>query len=122
MELKVSLRWFCHLDDDDYLNVHRLVKLLGDWSPQEDWYLGKPSIRTPLEILNREPKSQNKLYAERRKPQMPTSNGPNTKDKTSCDCEKLREEVIFPDILPTPVSGAGAHLTHFDSVVTLRHP
>ncbi|KAF6203686.1 hypothetical protein GE061_002019 [Apolygus lucorum] len=53
-------KWFCHLDDDNYLNVHRLVKLLGDYSPQEDWYLGKPSIRTPLEILNREPKPQNK--------------------------------------------------------------
>ncbi|KAF6209960.1 hypothetical protein GE061_015715 [Apolygus lucorum] len=26
------------------------------------------------------------LYAKRRKPHMPTSNGPNTKDNTSCDC------------------------------------
>ncbi|KAJ9590163.1 hypothetical protein L9F63_016719, partial [Diploptera punctata] len=47
-------RWFCHFDDDNYVNVPRLVNLLADYSPQEDWYLGKPSIRAPLEILNRD--------------------------------------------------------------------
>ena len=47
-------RWFCHFDDDNYVNVPRLVYLLADYSPQEDWYLGKPSIRAPLEILNRD--------------------------------------------------------------------
>jgi hypothetical protein len=33
------------------------VRLLADYSPQEDWYLGKPSIRAPLEILNRDKSS-----------------------------------------------------------------
>lgn len=43
-------RWFCHFDDDNYVNVPRLVKFLGDYSPVEDWYLGKTSIQAPLEI------------------------------------------------------------------------
>jgi len=50
-------RWFCHFDDDNYVNIPRLVRLLADYSPQEDWYLGKPSIRAPLEILNRDKSS-----------------------------------------------------------------
>ncbi|KAL1140631.1 hypothetical protein AAG570_000561 [Ranatra chinensis] len=53
--------WFCHFDDDNYVNVARLVRILGEYNPQEDWYLGKPSIRTPLEIINREPKARNKV-------------------------------------------------------------
>lgn len=47
-------KWFCHFDDDNYVNVPRLVKLLKKYNHQEDWYLGKPSIRAPLEILSRE--------------------------------------------------------------------
>ncbi|XP_017489355.1 PREDICTED: fringe glycosyltransferase-like, partial [Rhagoletis zephyria] len=43
-------RWFCHFDDDNYVNVPRLVKLLDEYSPSVDWYLGKPSIFSPLEI------------------------------------------------------------------------
>ncbi|XP_054270130.1 fringe glycosyltransferase [Macrosteles quadrilineatus] len=55
--LNSDKKWFCHFDDDNYVNVPRLVKLLGDFSHQEEWYLGKPSIRAPLEILNRESKA-----------------------------------------------------------------
>ncbi|XP_053955564.1 fringe glycosyltransferase isoform X1 [Anastrepha ludens] len=43
-------KWFCHFDDDNYVNVPRLVKLLDEYSPSVDWYLGKPSIFSPLEI------------------------------------------------------------------------
>ncbi|XP_067013198.2 fringe glycosyltransferase [Anabrus simplex] len=56
--LESGKKWFCHVDDDNYVNVPRLVRLLADYSPQEDWYLGKPSIRAPLEILNRDNTSQ----------------------------------------------------------------
>lgn len=56
--LKISFwfrcRWFCHFDDDNYVNVPRLVRFLGDYNPREDWYLGKPSIQTPLEIINKD--------------------------------------------------------------------
>jgi len=47
-------RWFCHFDDDNYVNVPQLVKMLQDYPWQDDWYLGKPSIKAPLEILDRE--------------------------------------------------------------------
>ena len=50
--LAFVFRWFCHFDDDNYVNVPRLVRFLGDYSPREDWYLGKPSIRAPLKIIN----------------------------------------------------------------------
>ena len=46
-------RWFCHFDDDNYVNTARLSELLAGYSPQEDWYLGKNSIRTPLQIMDR---------------------------------------------------------------------
>ena len=36
------------------MNVPRLVDLLQKYNPQEDWYLGKPSIRAPLNIMNRD--------------------------------------------------------------------
>lgn len=49
VSLSIS-RWFCHFDDDNYVNVPRLVKLLDEYSPSVDWYLGKPSISSPLEI------------------------------------------------------------------------
>ena len=48
------LSWFCHFDDDNYVNVPRLLALLRGFDPRLEWYLGKPSIRAPLEILNRD--------------------------------------------------------------------
>lgn len=47
----LNFRWFCHFDDDNYVNVQKLVDLLKDFSPSVDWYLGKPSIASPLEIF-----------------------------------------------------------------------
>jgi len=52
--LESNKMWFCHFDDDNYVNVPRLVDLLQKYNPQEDWYLGKPSIRAPLNIMNRD--------------------------------------------------------------------
>ncbi|CAH1374999.1 fringe glycosyltransferase [Tenebrio molitor] len=54
-------KWFCHFDDDNYVNVPRLVRFLGDYNPREDWYLGKPSIQAPLEIINKEKKPTQKV-------------------------------------------------------------
>ncbi len=47
-------RWFCHFDDDNYVNVPALVRKLQEFDPRQDWYLGKPSIPEPLEILDRD--------------------------------------------------------------------
>ncbi len=34
-------RWYCHLDDDEYVNVEVLVKLLSRYNPErERIYLG----------------------------------------------------------------------------------
>ena len=43
-------RWFCHFDDDNYVNVQSLLSLLSQYDEQRDWYLGKPSIKAPLEL------------------------------------------------------------------------
>ena len=45
--------WFCHVDDDTYLNVPALVKMLSSYSSKKEWYLGKASISTSLEMLDR---------------------------------------------------------------------
>lgn len=50
-------RWFCHFDDDNYVNVPRLLKLLDNYNPREDWYLGRPSIPAPLEIMRQDTES-----------------------------------------------------------------
>jgi len=46
-------RWFCHFDDDNYVNVPALVKTLRAFDHRAEWYLGKPSIAGKLEVLDR---------------------------------------------------------------------
>lgn len=48
-----QFKWFCHFDDDNYVNIPRLVDLLSSYDSRDDWYLGKPSIRAPLQIMDR---------------------------------------------------------------------
>jgi fringe protein len=46
-----DLAWFCHVDDDNYLNRRALAALLAGYDGREsDWYLGKASIPGPLEL------------------------------------------------------------------------
>ena len=52
--LLLRCRWFCHFDDDNYVNVPALLRKLRRFDHREDWYLGKPSIPEPLEILDRD--------------------------------------------------------------------
>ncbi|CAG9865557.1 unnamed protein product [Phyllotreta striolata] len=59
--LNTDKRWFCHFDDDNYVNVPRLVRFLGDYNPKDEWYLGKPSIQAPLEIVKKEKKTVKKI-------------------------------------------------------------
>ncbi|KAJ8722877.1 hypothetical protein PYW07_004057 [Mythimna separata] len=44
-------KWFCHFDDDNYVNVPRLVTILQKYNHQQDWYLGRPSVNKPLKIF-----------------------------------------------------------------------
>ncbi|XP_064595659.1 fringe glycosyltransferase-like [Liolophura sinensis] len=52
--LQSKKRWFCHIDDDTYVNVPELVRLLQQYNHTDDWYLGKPSLKHPIEIVDRE--------------------------------------------------------------------
>jgi hypothetical protein len=41
----IYTRWYCHFDDDVYLNVKSLRKLLESLDPQGKHYLGKLSTK-----------------------------------------------------------------------------
>ena len=47
-------RWFCHFDDDIYVNMAALVATLGKYNPtEEQWYLGRWSVnrKEKIEVL-----------------------------------------------------------------------
>nr|XP_020478393.1 beta-1,3-N-acetylglucosaminyltransferase lunatic fringe-like [Monopterus albus] len=46
-------KWFCHVDDDNYLNVGSLLKLLSQYSHTQDVYIGRPSLERPIETTER---------------------------------------------------------------------
>ncbi|CAD5119030.1 DgyrCDS7680 [Dimorphilus gyrociliatus] len=48
--LKSNKKWWCHVDDDTYVNVKALKELLSRYEPSRDWYIGRPSTSHPLEI------------------------------------------------------------------------
>ena len=43
-------RFWCHFDDDNYVNIPTLVRVLNDYHAYHEWYLGKPSISSPIEM------------------------------------------------------------------------
>ncbi|XP_034043976.1 beta-1,3-N-acetylglucosaminyltransferase lunatic fringe-like [Thalassophryne amazonica] len=51
--LTTSKKWFCHVDDDNYLNVGALLKLLSQYSHKQDVYIGRPSLERPTEATER---------------------------------------------------------------------
>ncbi|XP_053202888.1 fringe glycosyltransferase-like [Panonychus citri] len=57
--LTTNKKWFCHFDDDNYVHVPSLVKHLSKYSPNKPWYLGKPSIPSPLVIVDPENQREN---------------------------------------------------------------
>ncbi|NXJ29775.1 MFNG acetylglucosaminyltransferase, partial [Dicrurus megarhynchus] len=58
--LASGLSWFCHLDDDNYLNPQVLLKLLSSYSETWDVYLGKPSLNRPIWASEMLPNNQTK--------------------------------------------------------------
>ena len=54
MMMEFNFSWFCHFDDDQYVNVAALESKLRQFDERKDWYLGKPSIGKPLDILDRD--------------------------------------------------------------------
>lgn len=53
MYMNTDKRWFCHVDDDTYVNLPKLVELLQKYNHTSDWYLGKPSLKAPIEVEDR---------------------------------------------------------------------
>ncbi|XP_073336525.1 beta-1,3-N-acetylglucosaminyltransferase lunatic fringe-like isoform X2 [Pagrus major] len=51
--IKSGKKWFCHVDDDNYLNVGSLLKLLSQYSHTQDVYIGRPSLERPIEATER---------------------------------------------------------------------
>uniref|UniRef100_A0A3Q2UE55 Beta-1,3-N-acetylglucosaminyltransferase n=1 Tax=Fundulus heteroclitus TaxID=8078 RepID=A0A3Q2UE55_FUNHE len=41
-------RWFCHVDDDNYVNPGGLFSLLSTFPQEGDIYVGKPSLDKPI--------------------------------------------------------------------------
>ncbi|KAM3624169.1 uncharacterized protein V6R79_020193 [Siganus canaliculatus] len=41
-------RWFCHVDDDNYVNPEALLSLLSTFPQDSDIYVGKPSLDKPI--------------------------------------------------------------------------
>ncbi|CAL8330703.1 unnamed protein product [Merluccius merluccius] len=51
--LNSGKKWFCHVDDDNYVNVGSLVKLLSQFRHTQDVYLGRPSLERPIQATER---------------------------------------------------------------------
>lgn len=47
--LRSGRKWFCHVDDDNYVNMEALLKLLSQYQSFQDVYIGRPSIGRPIQ-------------------------------------------------------------------------
>uniref|UniRef100_A0A2K6TV62 O-fucosylpeptide 3-beta-N-acetylglucosaminyltransferase n=1 Tax=Saimiri boliviensis boliviensis TaxID=39432 RepID=A0A2K6TV62_SAIBB len=52
-------KWFCHVDDDNYVNMRALLRLLASYPHTRDVYIGKPSLDRPIQATERV--SENKV-------------------------------------------------------------
>ncbi|XP_020773977.2 beta-1,3-N-acetylglucosaminyltransferase radical fringe isoform X2 [Boleophthalmus pectinirostris] len=46
-------KWFCHVDDDNYVLLPSLLLLLSSYHHSQDVYLGRPSLDHPIEASER---------------------------------------------------------------------
>lgn len=46
-------KWFCHVDDDNYVILPSLHRLLSSYHHSQDVYLGRPSLDHPIEAAER---------------------------------------------------------------------
>ncbi|XP_040610116.1 beta-1,3-N-acetylglucosaminyltransferase manic fringe isoform X2 [Mesocricetus auratus] len=59
--LASGLRWFCHVDDDNYVNPRALLQLLRTFPQDRDVYVGKPSLNRPIHASELQSKNRTKL-------------------------------------------------------------
>lgn len=50
---RLVFRWFCHVDDDNYVNLRALSRLLASYPHTQDVYIGKPSLDRPIQATER---------------------------------------------------------------------
>ncbi|XP_015275856.1 PREDICTED: beta-1,3-N-acetylglucosaminyltransferase radical fringe [Gekko japonicus] len=50
--LESGQKWFCHMDDDNYVNLRNLLHLLSAFSHSQDVYVGRPSLDHPIEAAD----------------------------------------------------------------------
>ncbi|XP_041829198.1 beta-1,3-N-acetylglucosaminyltransferase radical fringe [Melanotaenia boesemani] len=51
--LESQKKWFCHMDDDNYVILPSLLRLLSSYHHSQDIYLGRPSLDHPIEAAER---------------------------------------------------------------------
>ncbi|XP_031204667.1 beta-1,3-N-acetylglucosaminyltransferase manic fringe isoform X2 [Mastomys coucha] len=56
-----GLGWFCHVDDDNYVNPKALLQLLKTFPQDRDVYVGKPSLNRPIHASELQSKNRTKL-------------------------------------------------------------
>ncbi|XP_062932137.1 beta-1,3-N-acetylglucosaminyltransferase manic fringe isoform X2 [Cynocephalus volans] len=59
--LASGLRWFCHVDDDNYMNPRALLQLLRTFPPAHDVYVGRPSLNRPIHASEPQPHNRTRL-------------------------------------------------------------
>ncbi|XP_063094575.1 beta-1,3-N-acetylglucosaminyltransferase manic fringe isoform X2 [Cavia porcellus] len=59
--LASGLRWFCHVDDDNYVNPRALLQLLTALPQGRDVYIGKPSLNRPIHTSEPRPHNRTRL-------------------------------------------------------------
>ncbi|KAM4881743.1 beta-1,3-N-acetylglucosaminyltransferase manic fringe [Thomomys bottae] len=59
--LASGLRWFCHVDDDNYLNPRALLQLLKAFPQAHDVYVGRPSLNRPIRASEPLPHNRTRL-------------------------------------------------------------
>lgn len=56
-----SRRWFCHVDDDNYVNPRALLRLLSTFPQTRDVYVGRPSLNRPIRASEPQPHNRSRL-------------------------------------------------------------
>lgn len=51
-------RWFCHVDDDNYVNPRALLQLLKGFPQAGDVYVGRPSLNRPIHASEPQPRNR----------------------------------------------------------------
>ncbi|XP_059103768.1 beta-1,3-N-acetylglucosaminyltransferase manic fringe isoform X1 [Peromyscus eremicus] len=59
--LASGLRWFCHVDDDNYVNPRALLQLLKTFPQDRDVYVGKPSLNRPIHASELQSKNRTRM-------------------------------------------------------------